>query len=178
MQVHLFVALPASVMLHKAAAATFDLHLSSRLILDILDVAATMTDDLCTQVEAGDRLKVDRNALFRPLATTELVTLEGWVLLLRLLLLALVTSTEASLVDQVRQLLLHELVDFDDGFLEAVLGLTRDVEVKRGVLFPILAHQYSFPLTGSITYGGGGQTLIRVVISAGGDIFTLVSVET
>lgn len=95
-------------MLHKAAAATFDLHLGSRLVLDILDVAATMTDHLCTQVEAGDRLKVDRNALFRPLATTELVTLEGWVLLLLLLLLLpLVTSTEASLVDKVRKLLLH-----------------------------------------------------------------------
>lgn len=41
------------------------------------------------------------------------------------------SSTEPSLIDQVRELLLHELVDLCNGLLEPFLGCASDVEVER-----------------------------------------------
>lgn len=45
------------------------------------------------------------------------------------------SSAESSLVDQVRQLLLHEIINDLDGLLETFLGGACDMEVQRGMLY-------------------------------------------
>lgn len=56
--------------------------------------------------------------------TTKLITLY----LFRL------SPAESSLIDQIGKLLLHELIDQGDSFLEAFLVRARDVKIKRRVL--------------------------------------------
>lgn len=124
MQIHLLIALPAGIVLHEATSSALDLHATPCLLLDVLYVTSTRTHNLRTQVEARDGLEVDWDALFRPLTTAERVTLNLFWL----------SATEATLVDQVGQFLLHELVDLLDGFLEAVFGGAGNMEVERWVL--------------------------------------------
>lgn len=125
MQVHGLIALMSRIVLHKPTTAALDLHPTARLALDVLDVAAARTDDLGAEIEAGDGLEVDGDAFLGPLATALRVAFD---------LRGLVSATEAALVDEVGEFLLHELVDFLDGLFEAVLGGAGDVEVERRVL--------------------------------------------
>jgi len=123
-QIHLLIALPSRVVLHEAAAAPLDLHTASRLLLDMLDVAASCANDLRAQVETRDRFEVDGDLLLRPLTTTERVAFH----------LRLFSATEAALVDEVGQFLFHEFIDLLDCFFQTILGGARDVEVERRVL--------------------------------------------
>ena len=132
MQIHLLIAFPSSVMFHEATTSSFDLHSTPRLLLDMLHIAATGTYDLRTKVEARDRFEVDRDALLRPLTSAEGIALD--------LLLGL-SATETALVDQVGQLLLHELIDFLHSLLETFLRCAGDVEVEWWVLGLALAMQ-------------------------------------
>lgn len=127
MKVHLLITLNPSIVLHETTAAALDLHTTACLGLNMLDIAATRTDDFRAEVETRNRLEVDRDALIWPLATTEGVPL--W-LLTRLIL----TTTESTLVDQLGELLLHELIDLLNGFLEAIFRGAGNVEVERWVL--------------------------------------------
>ena len=68
MEIHRFIALSVRAVLHKARVAAFDLDTAASLLLDMLDVSATMTYHLCPKVEARDWLKVNGNALFGPFA--------------------------------------------------------------------------------------------------------------
>lgn len=68
MQVHGLIALLARLRLHEARAATLDLDLAACLLLDVLDIVTTTANNLCTQVEAANRLETDRDLLFRPFA--------------------------------------------------------------------------------------------------------------
>ena len=47
------------------------------------------------------------------------------------------TSTETSLINQVRQFLLHEFLDLLDRLLEASFARARNMEVKWGILLLI-----------------------------------------
>ena len=69
-QIHLLITFPSRIVLHEPTSPPLDLHTAARLLLNMLDVAATSANNLRTKVEAWDRLEIDRNALFRPLATT------------------------------------------------------------------------------------------------------------
>jgi hypothetical protein len=141
MQVHLFIALTASAVLHKAGTASFNLHTASGLLLNMLDICTTMTNNLSTQVEAWDRLKANRNSLFWPFAleiicqsllygqtkspyTTELVSLN----------LLWLSSPEPSFINKIWQFLLHQFIDFLNGLFESGLGRARNVQIKRWVL--------------------------------------------
>ena len=55
-------------MLDEAGVATLDLNTASSLLLDMLDVCASVTYDLRSQIEALNRLKINRYPLFRPFA--------------------------------------------------------------------------------------------------------------
>lgn len=116
-------------MLHEPTPASLDLHPTLRLLLDILDITAPLPDDLRAEVEAGDGLEVDWDTLFRPFATPERIALNRlWF-----------SATESTLVDQVGEFLLHELVDLLHGFVETVFARARDVEVEGRVLKLTLA---------------------------------------
>ena len=103
MQIHLLITFPSGIVLHEPTSTPLDLHTAARLLLDMLDVAATSANNLRTKIEAWDRFQIDRDALFGPLATTHVIALN---LLLRF------SATEATLVYKVGKLLLHELFYF------------------------------------------------------------------
>ena len=95
----------------------------------MLDVAPSRAYNLGAQVEARNGFEIDRDALFRPLATTERIALD---------LLFGLAAAKTALVDEVGQFLFHEFVDFLDGFFEAFFRLGRYMEVEGWVLHPQL----------------------------------------
>jgi hypothetical protein len=48
-------------------------------------------------------------------------------------------ASEAALVHQLRELLLLEFLNHRDSLLQAFLGGTRDVQIKRGVLMTLVS---------------------------------------
>jgi hypothetical protein len=66
MQVHRLITLTASAMLHKSGTAAFNLNTASSLLLNMFHVCTAMSDDLRTEVETWDWLKVNWNSLLRP----------------------------------------------------------------------------------------------------------------
>ena len=120
-------------MLHKSRTTALDLDAAARFLLDMLDIGAPVTYDLGSQVEAWNRFEVDGNLLLWPFAlhtwlavipiklaytySAELITLNSiWF-----------SSSEASLVNEVWQFLLHKLLNLFDGLLEANLARARNV---------------------------------------------------
>jgi hypothetical protein len=55
MKVHWLVTLSASALFHKARATALDLNLAPRLLLYVLHVGTSLSDDLGTEVETRDR---------------------------------------------------------------------------------------------------------------------------
>lgn len=66
MEIHGLIALLASVVLDKAGATTLDLDAAASLLLNVLNIGATVADNLSTKVETRDRFEVDRNLFFGP----------------------------------------------------------------------------------------------------------------
>lgn len=122
MKVHLLIALGVGVVLDEAASTSLDLNTASRFLLNVLDVAAARSDDLSAQVEPWNGLQINWNALVWPLAAATLITLV-------LRLLGGLAATETTLVDEVRQLGVHELVDLLDGLLETFLGCAGNMQI-------------------------------------------------
>lgn len=80
MEVHGLIALAVGAMFHESGISPFDLNPTSGFLLYVLDVGASMTHYLCSQVEAWDGLQVDGYTLFRPFAlqsTLEFQSLRG-----------------------------------------------------------------------------------------------------
>lgn len=127
MQEHRLVTLGTSIVLNEATAVTFNLDTATSLGLNVLDVGTLVTNDIRSKIEARNRLEIDRDLLLWPLSATTRVEL------MRRTLFTLDTA-EAALVDQDRQILLHQLIDLFDGLLETLLGLASDVQVERGFL--------------------------------------------
>lgn len=126
MQVHLLITLDPSIVLLESTSSSLDLYSASCLLLDVLDVGASGANHLRAEVESRDRFEVDRNALLRPLATTEVVALN--------LRLGFAWATESAFVNQVGKLLLHHLFDLLNGEFEAFLRRAGDVKIERRVL--------------------------------------------
>lgn len=165
MQVHLLIALHLSVVLFESTATSLDLDSATRLLLDVLDVRSTSSNDLGAQVETRDRLEIDRDALLRPLATSQVIALDLGLFLSR--------ATEATFVDQIREFLLHHLFNFLDSCLQTFLRDTGNVEVKRRVLEKMSA----CPLIEEVnpTHRSSRHALVGVVVSSGSNIFKSVS---
>lgn len=66
MQIHLLIALVPSVVLHEARVAALDLYTASSLLLNVLDVGSTLTNDLGSEVEAWDGFEIYGNLFFGP----------------------------------------------------------------------------------------------------------------
>jgi hypothetical protein len=73
MEIHVLITLPASTVFHESRATAFDLNTASGLLLDMLDISATMTNNLSTKVEARKWFEIDRDLLFRPFTLIKLV---------------------------------------------------------------------------------------------------------
>ena len=126
MQIHLLITLHLGIVLLETASSALDLNSAARLLLNVLHIGSTSSDNLGAQVESGNRLEIDRDALFGPLAASEMIALD--------LGLGLSWATETAFVNQVGQFLLHHLFDLLDSLLEAFLGSAGDVEVQGRVL--------------------------------------------
>jgi hypothetical protein len=165
MQVHLLIALHLSIMFLESTATTLDLDSATRLLLDMLHVRSTSSNDLSAQVETRNGLEIDRDALLRPLATAQVIALD--------LGLFLSGATETTFVDQVRKFLLHHFFDFLDSCLQAFLGNAGDVEVERWVLEEMSVCPLMLKV--KTTHRSSRQALVGVVISSGGNILKSVS---
>lgn len=142
MQVHWLVALCACTVLHEAGAPTFDLDTTSGLLLDVLHIRSAMAHDLGSEVEARHWFHVDRYALFRPFALNTSVSRlpQGWevnsaytseFISFKLVWLA---ATKSAFIDEIWQLLLHELFNLFNSFLKTGLCGAGDVKVERWIL--------------------------------------------
>lgn len=56
MEEHGLIALLTCTVLHETGTASLYLHTTSRFLLDVLHICTTMTDDLRSEIEAGQRL--------------------------------------------------------------------------------------------------------------------------
>lgn len=72
MQIHGLITLLTSRMFHETRATSLDLNSATSLLLDVLDIRASMANYLCTKIEAWKRLKFNRDFLFRPFTLFEL----------------------------------------------------------------------------------------------------------
>ena len=68
MEIHLLIALSTSAMLYESRVTAFYLYTASGLLLDVLNVSASVAHYLRSQVESGKGFEVDRDTLFRPFA--------------------------------------------------------------------------------------------------------------
>jgi hypothetical protein len=132
MEIHLIVALASGGQLDIARAPAFDLYTATCLLLNVLDVGTPGSHDVSTQVKARDRLKRDGNSLLRPFSLTKqahclviAITGPAYRTTHSAILISfnsvLLPSSEASLVDQLRQLLIDEFVDLGDRAVKAIL---------------------------------------------------------
>lgn len=65
-KIHVLIALTVGRGLEVTRTSTFDLHTASGFLLDMLDVGASMTNNLSAQVEPLHRLKTDGYFGFGP----------------------------------------------------------------------------------------------------------------
>jgi hypothetical protein len=146
-QEHRLVALPASARFDESRASTLDLNATASLLLDVLHVGTTLADNLRTQIESRNWFKVNRNPLIGPFALykvssalflSRIISRRSYATkLVSLYLLLGFPPTESSLVDQVRQLLLHKIIDDLHSLLKAFLVGAGHMKVERGVLYQL-----------------------------------------
>jgi hypothetical protein len=149
MQIHRLVALPIRAMFSEAGAASFDLDFAAGLLLNMLHVRSTLTDNLGSQVETLDRLKVDRNSLLGPFPLYQVIRTPNFIQAQVVTYpskfitfnLRLFPTAESTFVYEVGQLLFHKLLNLRNGFIEALSGSAGNVEVKRRILSPNCQHQ-------------------------------------
>jgi hypothetical protein len=65
-EIHILVALTTRAMLHESGTTALDLDTASGLLLDVLNISATMANNLSTKIEAWKWFKIDWDLFFRP----------------------------------------------------------------------------------------------------------------
>lgn len=68
MQEHRIVAFALRAVFDETGATALDLDTAAGLLLDVLHIRTTLTNDLGAQIKPGNRLKIDWDALVRPFA--------------------------------------------------------------------------------------------------------------
>jgi hypothetical protein len=139
---HVFIALLVSGRLKIPRTSSLDLYATSCLLLDMLYVSTSMSNDLGTQIEPMYGLQADRDLLFGPFTlhkdcqytcftrksqepySTKLVTFN----------LLLISTAETPFIDKLREFLLDQFVDLGDSGLQARLARACDVKVQRRIL--------------------------------------------
>ena len=124
MKVHWLITFFVCAEFHKAGVAAFDLDTASSFLLDVFNVRTSMTHHLGSKIEAWNGFEIDRNSFFRPFSPSKFISLD-WVRL---------SSSKASLVNQVWQFLLHKLIDLFNRLLEAYFRRARNVKVEWRIL--------------------------------------------
>lgn len=130
MEEHSLVTFTTSARFNEARSTALDLNTATSLLLDVLHISTALSDDLSTQVETGNRLKIDGDALIRPFALYEISqiimstkgkrTVPYTAILIPLNLLLGFPAAETSLVNQVRKFFLHQVINHRDCFLQTI----------------------------------------------------------
>jgi hypothetical protein len=108
MQIHVLITLFTGSMLHETRTSSLDLNTTSGLLLNMLDVGPSMTNNLGAKIEAGNWFKINGDLLLRPfalfpkLAWSAFMTGETYSAKLVPLDSVWLTSAETSLVNQIR----------------------------------------------------------------------------
>jgi hypothetical protein len=96
-------------------------------LLDVLDIVASTTNNLSPQVEASNWLEINRNFLLGPFALQQSVAVQRTEETIKTYTTEFVpfdlglAATKPALVNEVRQILLHHLVDHSDCGTETLL---------------------------------------------------------
>ena len=174
MEVHGFIGLLTGLWFHEAGATALDLDLAARLLLDILDIVATTTNDLSTQIESTNRLETDRDLLLGPFALIP-VSFAEWILSPRTYSAKLVTfkvfwfaTTESAFIYKIREILFHHFFNHGNGLVQAFFGRASDAKIQRWVLQTKSVGEYQSGVRE--TYSNIGHVLVRVVFSSCSDI--------
>ena len=175
MEIHRFIALSVCAMLHKARVAAFDLDTAASFLLDMLYVSTTVTYYLCSEIEARDWLEINGNALFRPFALQGVSLPEHlwiWAYSSKLITLNLIwlSTSKTSLVHKVWQFLLHKFVDLFHRLFKTIFRSAGNVEIEGRILSGSVNRSHHQEI---LTYRCSGHAFIRIIVSSGGDIFTL-----
>jgi hypothetical protein len=165
-------------MLHESRATSLDLYAATRFLLDMLNIRTSVANNLGSKIETWNWFEVNWDLLLWPFTlqylsviipsdthctySTKLIALNCFGF----------SSSEASLIDEVRQFLLHELLDLLDSLLETGFARARNVKVQRWVLRMISSHPTNMILR---TYRCCGHAFIRIILSACCDIFAQVN---
>jgi len=82
-------------------------------------------------------------------------------------------ATETPLINKVRQIVRHELINFGNCSLESILALTGNVEIEG---WSLGSHQHiNLRQSNQESYRRGGHVLVGVVFASRGDILTVIS---
>jgi hypothetical protein len=136
-QVHRFITFTPSAVLHEARTTTLDLYTAPSLLLDMLDIRATVPDDLCSKVKARDWFEINWNPLLRPFALNMFVSIttkiseifQAYTAKLIPLHLVWFSSPKSSLINKIGKLLLHKFLDLLHSFFEAFFCNAGDMKV-------------------------------------------------
>ncbi len=136
MEIHRLVAFSASAMLHKSRVTALDLDTATSFLLDMLDVSASMTYNLCSQIEPRKWLEVDWYTLFWPFALGNNQPVAGrmqartsYTSKLISFYLVWFPTSETPLINQIWKLLLHKFLDSLNRLFETVFRDAGDVKV-------------------------------------------------
>lgn len=68
MQIHLFIALAASPMLHETRSTALNLDTTPSFLLDVLNISTSVANNLSAKVKTWDWFEINWNLLLRPFA--------------------------------------------------------------------------------------------------------------
>jgi hypothetical protein len=91
-QKHGLITFPAGAWFQETGATTLDLHLATSLLLNVLHICTSLSDNLGSEIESRDRFQINRNPFLGPFTTAVFITL-NWIRL---------TPAESSLVNEIR----------------------------------------------------------------------------
>lgn len=153
-QVHGLLSFTAGRVLDITRALTLDLHSAASLLLDMLHIGTTVAYNLGAEIKSRNRLEGDGDLLLRPFAleilsviVSEMQPAESTYSTIFVTLDSILLATaETALVDELREVLLHEFLDFLNCLFEALFCLTCYVEIQRRVLSRSISELCSIPL--------------------------------
>jgi hypothetical protein len=65
-QKHGLITLPAGAWFQETGATTLDLHLATSLLLNVLHICTSLSNNLGSEIESRDRFQINRNPFFGP----------------------------------------------------------------------------------------------------------------
>lgn len=141
MQKHWVVAFSARTGFNESRTAALDLNAAAGLLLNVFHVRTALPDNLRAQIKPRDWLEINRNAFLGPFAlynVSEILSIHrktaSYAAKLVPFYRIALARAEPPFVDQIWELLLHEVVDESNGLLKAVLAGARHMQIQRRVL--------------------------------------------